>query len=101
MILQLILFLSRIVFAFNCFRYFFPPAKVNIIRCDIPDSLMVSLIIIPTDKPGYFLFEFFRQLPNMQEYLFFHRTMVSFDLTIGLSPKVFSAPNGFSEFLPF
>ena len=40
---------------FSLFRYFFPPAKVNIIRCDIADSLMVSLIIIPTDKLGYFL----------------------------------------------
>ena len=29
---------------FSLFQYFFPPAKVNIIRCDISDSLIIPAV---------------------------------------------------------
>jgi hypothetical protein len=54
--------ISLFDFPFNKVLNFFPPVKVNIIRCDIADSFIASLAIIPADKPGYFFFEFFRQL---------------------------------------
>jgi len=44
---------------------------------------MIPLGVIPINKPGNFLFKFFRQFSYLQKYLFLNRAMIPLDIAVG------------------
>ncbi len=62
--------------------------RVDIMRCDIPQALMITLVIVVLDEFSDCLFQLTRHIIRQEADITLDRTVISFNLAVGFVMSV-------------